>query len=492
MILNKENLHKISASVPLSLPDPAIFELPEKVLQFGTGVLLRGLPDYFIDKANRKGIFNGRIVVVKSTDKGDTTAFNTQDALYTICIRGIENQQKVEENIVCSAISRVLTAQSDWAEVLKTAASPDLQIITSNTTESGIEYTADDIKAQPPLSFPGKLLAVLHHRFLTFEGDKQKGLVIVPTELISDNASKLKAILLKLATENQLEEDFMNWLSDSNTFCNTLVDRIVPGKPDLQTREQLFQSLGYEDDLLICAEVYRLWAIEGDQKVKDILSFAQADEGLIVTPNITLFKELKLRLLNGTHTLACAAACLAGFETVHDAMQDAAFADFVEGLMQQDLAPAIPYSVPLNEALAFSEKVLDRFRNPHIRHQWLSIATNYTMKLNMRVLPVLQYYVEQFNKVPEHIAFGFAAYLLLMKGDLHRIDDEQSERFRKVWAAHSTAETAQLILSDQALWETDLSGLPGFLDAVTNYMNEIEEKGIKTILKNSIHKGATA
>lgn len=492
MNLNKENLHKISASVPLILPDAAVFELPEKVLQFGTGALLRGLPDYFIDNANRKGIFNGRVIVVKSTCKGDTSAFNEQDALYTICIRGIENQQKIEENIVCSAISRVLTAQSDWAEVLKTAASPDLQIITSNTTESGIEYTADDIKAEPPLSFPGKLLAVLHHRFQAFNGDVNRGLVIVPTELISDNASKLKDILIKLSGENQLGEDFLNWLTNSNTFCNTLVDRIVPGKPDLKTQHQLYQNLGYKDELLICAEVYRLWAIEGDQKVKDILSFAQADDGLIVTPNITLFKELKLRLLNGTHTLACAAACLAGFETVHDAMQDSGFADFVEGLMQQDLATAIPYPVPLNEALAFSEKVLDRFRNPHIRHQWLSIATNYTIKLNMRVLPVLQQYIERFNKVPEHIAFGFAAYLLLMKGDLHCIDDGQSEHFQQVWAAHSTAATAKLILSDKTLWETDLSLLPGFLDAVAHYMSEIEEKGINTILHSSIHKGATA
>src|SRR6186997_3664458 len=99
MIVSRYTLKNIQAAA-LKIPDEALFNLPERVLQFGTGVLLRGLPDYFIDKANRQGIFNGRIVVVKSTTHGDTSAFEKQDGLYTHCIRGIENGQKKEENII--------------------------------------------------------------------------------------------------------------------------------------------------------------------------------------------------------------------------------------------------------------------------------------------------------------------------------------------------------------------------------------------------------
>src|SRR6187551_3048126 len=113
----------------VTLPNPEIFDLPEKVLQFGTGRLLRGLPDYFIDKANREGIFNGRIVVVKTTSKGDSIAFEKQDGLYTICERGIENGEKIEDNVVSSAISRVLFAKDEWEDVLKCAHNEHLSVV---------------------------------------------------------------------------------------------------------------------------------------------------------------------------------------------------------------------------------------------------------------------------------------------------------------------------------------------------------------------------
>ena len=196
MLLSKFNLKNINSSL-VSIPDESLFELPEKVLQFGTGVLLRGLPDYFIDKANRKGIFNGRIIVVKSTDGGDAAAFDKQDGLYTLCMRGLVNGQSVTENVISSAISRVLSAASEWDKVLQCAHNPDLTIIISNTTEVGIELVNDDIRRHPPVSYPGKLLAFLHARYTFFNGSPQHGMVIVPTELISDNGKKLEAIVLE-------------------------------------------------------------------------------------------------------------------------------------------------------------------------------------------------------------------------------------------------------------------------------------------------------
>src|SRR3954465_292724 len=230
MILSRYTLKNINPA-SVNLPDELLFELPEKVLQFGTGVLLRGLPDYFIDKANRQGIFNGRIVVVKSTSQGDSSAFDEQDGLYTICVRGIENGKKVEENIINASISRVLSAQNEWEQILQCANNPDLQVIISNTTEVGIQLVKDDIRQQPPVSFPGKLLAFLYKRFKAFDGSEQSGMVIIPTELIPDNGKKLESIVLELAHLNGLEGEFIEWLECCNHFCSSLVDRIVPGKP---------------------------------------------------------------------------------------------------------------------------------------------------------------------------------------------------------------------------------------------------------------------
>ena len=249
-----------------------MFELPEKVLQFGTGGLLRGLPDYFIDKANQQGIFNGRIVVVKSTDTGGTDAFKEQDGLYTLCVRGIDKGEKAEENRICSAISRVLSAKQQWDEILKCAHNPQLQIIISNTTEVGITLVEEDIRQRPPASFPAKLLAFLYERYNACGGKADGGMVIIPTELIVGNGDQLFSIVSKLAAYNKLEPAFMEWMKANNGFCNSLVDRIVPGKPEEEFQLQIAAQLGYIDNLLTIAEPYSLWAIEGDESIKKILS----------------------------------------------------------------------------------------------------------------------------------------------------------------------------------------------------------------------------
>ena len=260
MKLTKHTLQEIEFPKGTAVPPSNIFNLPEKVLQFGTGILLRGLIDYFIDKANRQGVFNGRVVVIKSTDRGGANEFQEQDGLYTHVVRGIQEGKTVDQTIVNSSISRVLSAKSEWEEIMKCAVNPDIEVIVSNTTEVGIALLdGDKITAKPPTSFPGKLLAILQARYTA----GLPGFVIVPTELIVDNGQKLKDIVLTLAKQNQLDTAFIKWISEANHFCSSLVDRIVPGKlPDTD------RNFDYADDLAILSEPYSLWAIEAsDPKV---------------------------------------------------------------------------------------------------------------------------------------------------------------------------------------------------------------------------------
>ncbi|GGB21316.1 tagaturonate reductase [Puia dinghuensis] len=478
MNLSKETLKQVTAR-GITKPADAIFSLPEKVLQFGTGVLLRGLPDYFIDKANRQGLFNGRVVVVKSTDSGDSGAFDRQDGLYTLCVRGIEEGKKVEENIICSAISRVLSARDQWQDILRLAHNPEMQIIISNTTEVGIQLVEDNIHHVPPVSFPGKLLAFLYERYKAFNGSPDSGMVIVPTELIVDNGKKLAGIVKELALMGQLETAFLGWMEQHCRFCSSLVDRIVPGKPDAATLQQLQHDLGYTDDLLSISEVYRLWAIEGDEKVRKTLSFAAADPGVIIEPDIEVYRELKLRLLNGTHTLSCGLAYLSGFNTVKNAMDDTAFSTFVQDLMLKEIAPAIPYTLPLEDARDFGLKVLDRFRNPHLQHQWISITMQYTSKMKSRDIPVLLRHYEQHDTPPPHFVLGFAAYILFMRGGQppHPVNDDKAGYFADLWKQYPAPEVATLVLKDKSLWGADLSQLPGFEGAVRLSLDDLINKG---------------
>ena len=498
MLLSKINLKNIEAGIT-TFSNESLFALPERVLQFGTGVLLRGLPDYFIDKANKKGVFNGRVVVVKSTDGGDAVAFDNQDGLYTLCMRGLVNGQSVEENVICSAISRVLSAATQWELVLKCAHNSVLNIIISNTTEVGIELVKEHINANPPSSYPAKLLAFLYERYKAFDGSATAGMVIVPTELISDNAKKLKAIIFELAEFNGLEDNFIQWLEQHNHFCNSLVDRIVPGKPSADKKSLLEAQLGYQDDLITMSEVYSLWAIEGNQQVKEVLSFASVDERVIITDDITQFKELKLRLLNGTHTMSCGVAFLAGFTTVKQAMADKALGNFVKQLMVKEIARAIPYPVAEKEATDFSAKVIDRFSNPTIEHQWISITLNYTSKLKMRVVQVLHRYTELYSAVPEKISIGFAAWLLFMKavkkegnvyfgelnGQPYPIKDEMAEYFFTHWKNLSTENLVKTVLSDLALWDADLTKIPGFENSVTDNLVQIMQEGVLSVIQKA-------
>ena len=501
MLLSKYNLKNIHSD-KVQLPAQELLELPEKVLQFGTGVLLRGLPDYFIDKANKQGVFNGRIVIVKSTDGGDAAAFDKQDGLYTICVRGFEAGNKTEQNIVCSSISRVLSAKSEWNKVLECAHNPLLKVIISNTTEVGIELVQDDIRRHPPVSFPGKLLAFLYERFKAFEGSKQSGCVIVPTELIIDNGKKLEAIVIELAHLNGLEETFLDWLENSNSFCNSLVDRIVPGKPDAAQKSTIENEIGYTDDLLLMTEVYSLWAIEGNKEIEDVLSFAQVDKGVVISEDINLFRELKLRLLNGTHILSCGIAFLAGIPTVAEAIDNEHMQQYISSLMQNEIANAIPYKATAEQIKAFSVNCLDRFRNPFIEHKWLSITVQYSSKLKMRVVPILLQHYSLCNSVPENIATGFAAYIAFSKpvkeeggkyyGRLNGVDyiinDDKAFYFYDKWQNVQPSLLAVSVLSDVTLWGYDLAALPGFADVVQEKLNEIVELGMASALNPELSK----
>ncbi len=481
-ILSKQNLAAgFTSTIPVQLPKQEVFSYPEKVLQFGTGVLLRGLCDYYIDKANRQGIFKGRVVLVKSTDRPGADAFTEQDGLFTHCIKGIDNGKAIEETVVNASISRTLTAATEWNAILALAQSADMQVIISNTTEVGIQYVANDpISVGSPKSFPAKLLAFLVARFQHFNGSAESGMVIVPTELIINNGDALKDIVLKLAADHHLPEAFIAWLNTHNHFCNSLVDRIVPGAPDAQTSAAICADLGYTDKNLIISEVYSLWAIQGGGRVRDVLSFAKADAGVVIAEDIEIYRELKLRLLNGTHTLMCGMSYLLGFRLVKDVMANGYLSKLVMNLMLSELALAIPYKMDFKVADRFGRSVLDRFRNPFINHKLIDITVQYTTKMRMRNVPLLVNYYKEFGKAPELFAMGFAAYLQFMhavkeengvyygdsNGELYPIKCDYAGYFYEAWKDFDLNK----ILADTSLWGADLSALPGFEQAVQKYV----------------------
>lgn len=491
--MNSRRMIKLADSTLSQINSPNIqlpgfdhSKLPVKVLQFGTGVLLRGLCDHVIDKANRAGIFNGRVTVIKSTNTGSTDAFADQDNLYTVQLKGIQNKELVDTSTINTSIAKVLSAKDEWDAILKEAENPELKVIISNTTEVGLQLVKEDIGQQPPVSFPGKLLALLHHRYQKMGGDEASGLVIVPTELLPDNGTILKSIIKELSAFNQLDKAFESWVDQHNFFCNSLVDRIVTGKPSEKDLQLFEQTNGYSDDLLIVAEPYCLWAIEGNEKVRSILSFEQADNGVFVIPDIELNRELKLRLLNGTHTLSCAAAFVSGFDVVNVATNDDRFTAFLESLMSE-IRAAMPVKVDEKMAAQFAEGVLDRFKNPYIEHLWINIAQQYTTKIITRVLPILKQHYKLYNSAPVTIAKGFAAYIYLISkvqqsgNEYHILHNDTQYAFKddkvgplvEKYRSYPSSQIAAEIFGLEDIWGEDLNNLPNWADTVQHYFNKL-------------------
>ena len=464
MKLKRSILQEIAGVNNLILPTEEQLHYPEKVLQFGTGVLLRGLPDQYISEANRAGKFRGRVVVVKSTQNGTTDDFAEQDGLYTVCVKGIDNGHLVNQAYVNASISRVLSATEDWAAILEFAKSDELSVVTSNTTEVGIVYTEENILDGVPSSFPGKLLAILHARFKHYNGDASRGLVIIPAELIEENGSKLADILNRLAVLNQLGETFIQWLNQANPICNTLVDRIVPGKLSAIDQANTEAALGYSDALMIMAEPFGLWAIAStDQRVIDALGFCDEEKGCRVVPSIQKFKELKLRMLNASHTFSCGVSMLAGMEFVKDSMNHEALQSFISQLALEEIAAAITGDkITAAEATAFGKAVLDRFANPFLEHKWVSISAQFTLKMNIRCLPLIIATYEKKGQLPQRMLIGFSAYLVQL--NLVNSDD--------------LATSLRNVLSDTSTWGQDLTAIPGFLDKVLDITVSIQSKGI--------------
>lgn len=474
------------------------FDLPVKVLQFGTGVLLRGLCDTLIDNANKQGVFNGRIVVVKSTS-GSADEFAAQDGLYTVCVRGQQGGQTIDEAITVSAISRVISAQDNWRAVLDVARNPHLEVILSNTTEVGIQYVEENIFQSPPQSFPAKLTAFLYERFRNFGGKKDKGLVVVPTELISDNGLKLRECIEKLAEYNELGKLFVKWLKFHVKFCNSLVDRIVPGKPDAATVAELESKLGYTDSLLTVAEPYYLWAIEGDESVKKILSFADVNPNVIIEEDISYYKERKLRILNGSHSAAATLGFLAGFDIVYSCTQNKQMGDFYKNIIFDEIVPTLPFPEQAEALKTFAGEILDRFANPFIQHKLIGITMQQSSKMNARNVKTISRYFKKFGKAPQLFALGFAAYLFFEKSvkeengqyfgqkgeQLYPINDDAAAYFYQKWQGVTLATLPQFVeevLKNKKLWDSDLTKITGFADLVTGHLANMMTKGVKETL----------
>ncbi len=471
---------------------------PVKVLQFGEGGFLRAFVDYMIDIMNEKGTFDGSIILVKPIALGSLENFRKQDCNYTVLLRGLKDGREYVEKRVITSVKDAVDPYSDYEKYNEYAKLDTLRYIVSNTTEAGIVYDANDtFEACPPSSYPGKLTKFLFERYKAFDGAADKGLVILPVELIDDNGIELKKCVLKQVENWKLGDGFRKWVEDACIFTSTLVDRIVTGYPRTEY-EQLWKDLGYEDNLLDTCEPFALWVIESAKDISEELPLAKTGLPVIFTDNQKPYKQRKVRILNGAHTSFVLASYMAGNDTVGESMKDADFAGFMHDVIYDEVIPTL--DLPKEDLLAFADAVKSRFENPFIRHELLSIALNSVSKWRARCLPSVIEYYNRFGKVPEKLAFSLAALinfyssnergegcLIGHRGDnTYQIkDDADVLDFFAENCGKSADElvNAYFEMEKAAFSKMDSKGCAEFKAAVIKDLEAIRTKGVRAAMK---------
>lgn len=473
-------------------------QYPTRVIQFGEGNFLRAFVDWQIDLLNQHTDFNSGISIIRPIDTDFPPSLNTQQGLYTSLIRGLDSDgNAVSQRRVIASVNEELSAYKDFAAILELARQPEIRFIFSNTTEAGIAFNADDKQSDmPPSSFPAKLTLMLLERFNAFNGDTDKGLVIIPCELIDYNGEALNKVINQYIELWQLPEAFRTWVNSANTFCSTLVDRIVTGYPKDEI-EALEAEFGYQDTFVVSAENFYLFVIQGPEWLHEELCLNQLSEenqlNIKIVEDIKPYKERKVAILNGAHTALVPVAYQAGIDTVGDSMQDEQIAQFLKQVMFAEIIPTL--SLPKDELETFAKDVENRFKNPYIRHLLLSIALNSMTKFKTRILPQLLAYTKTNAVPPKCLTFSLAALITFYRGERDgetfplADDQEFLDFYHQAWGdvakGESTiAELVEAVLGNNVHWGEDLTQVPGLAAMVTTFADEIVNKGMRQALTN--------
>ncbi|MFA9377937.1 MAG: tagaturonate reductase [Lachnotalea sp.] len=482
-------------------------ERPMKVLQFGEGNFLRAFVDYFFDVLNEKTDFNGGVVIVKPIEFGNLERFHNQECQYTLQLKGFEEGQPKKVTRVITSVIDAVAAIEDYDKYVEYALCDTLRFIVSNTTEAGIVYDeTDEFEACPPKSYPGKLTKLLFQRFEKFNGAQDKGIIVIPCELIADNGIELKKCIMKLVELWNLGDEFKKWVDTACSFCPTLVDRIVPGYPRDEA-EELCKEFGYEDQLIVSAEIFGLWVIESDsnlslEELRKELPFEEAGLNVVFTKDHHPYKERKVRILNGSHTSFVLASYLAGNNLVKQSMDDPTIRKYMEETLFDEVNPTL--SLSAEDCKTFTDAVIERFQNPFVKHQLLDISLNSVSKWEARCLPSFLEYVNKFKKLPKYLTFSIAALMSFYStqeegeanggaclvgdrsGEKYNIrDDKFVLEFFKNNSGKAPKEFAEAYLSNTKFFGgEDLSKIDGLVDTIAAYLTDISARGMRAVVED--------
>ncbi len=495
-VRNRQRRHivkQFDKEITMELISKKLFDKPQrkiKIMQFGEGNFLRAFVEWIIQDLNDKGAISSDVVLVQPMPFGRVKELAEQDGLYTLRLEGIDGGKKVKNSQVINVVGDCVNPFAEYEKFLAYGESEDLEVIISNTTEAGIAVDPTDTDFSVcPKSYPGKLLALLKRRYDKFKGAKDKGLAIIPCELIDNNGDELYRCLTELAKINKMDRKFIDWMQNCNHFTSTLVDRIVPGYPRNEI-EEIQKETGYIDNNVVKGEIFHLWVLKKEAHVQKVLPADSTGLNVIFADDIKPYKQRKVKILNGSHTAMVPVAYLCGIDTVGEAVNDPVIGKFVREFVFEEVNPTI--DLPQDQMTAFANSVIERYQNPFIRHELMSIALNSTTKFKTRLLPTLLDYVKIKGELPKRLVFAFAALVTFHKGkrgdeDIKLADDPQYlAKWKELWDGFDGDynKLAKEVLGWVEAWDMDMNTIhPDLCSKVATYLYAMNTKGMRAALE---------
>ena len=476
---------------PLNRTTAQANQYPTKIIQFGEGNFLRAFVDWIVWNTNQKTDFNAGVVLVQPIDRGMVDMINAQDGLYHVNLQGIDKGEAVDSIQLIDVINGGLNPYTQNAEFMALAEDPNIRFVISNTTEAGIAFDPScKLEDKPAASYPGKLTQLLYHRFNHFNGDKTKGFIILPCELIFLNGKELKKCIYQYIELWQLGEEFKAWFEEACGVYCTLVDRIVPGYPK-DTIDQIHERIGYSDNIVVKGEIFHLWVIEAPESIAAEFPADKAGLNVLFVPSEAPYHERKVTLLNGPHTVLSPVGYLSGLDTVKECVEDAEVGAFVKKVMYEELMETL--NLPKPELQQFADSVIERFVNPYVKHFVTSIMLNSFPKYKTRDLPGLKTYLERKGELPKGLALGLAAIITYYKGgkrgDVEIIPNDDAaiiELLQNLWATGDVRKVAEGVLAAEFIWGEDLNAVPGLTDMIAADLELIQNEGMRAAVKSVI------
>ena len=465
-----------------------------KIMQFGEGNFLRAFTDWIIQKMNDSGKYEGHVVVVQPLSFGRVKELEEQDGLFALYLQGLNNGEVVKTHEVIDVLDDFINPYSQYDKFLKYAESEDLEVVISNTTEAGIVLDESDTDFEnTPKTFPGKVLALLRHRYEHFNKDVTKGLSFICCELIDYNGDELRKCVLGLAKVKGYEQEFINWINEACHFTSTLVDRIVPGYPRDEIKE-ITEELGYIDNNIVKGEIFHLWVLQKEETIERLFPCDKVGLNVIYADSITPYKQRKVKILNGCHTCLVPVAYLYGIDTVRESIENEHIGQFTKEFVFDEVVPTI--KLPHDQMVSFANSVFERYLNPFVRHELMSIALNSISKYKARVMQTVKDYYEINNTLPTHAMFSLASLIEFYFGERNeneaiKLNDDPKylQFFANLKERNlSEAEIVKEVLANEDMWQEDLNQFANMHEVVTSYLKLINEKGMKEALISFLNK----